>query len=102
MSDVLFSIENRNLMIYLPNKLDISNSNEVLTKIEEELAKHKVSKIIYDMKNCDFISSAGIGIIANLTRQAKEDNVKTKVVNYNDSIKEILEVTDILAYIGTE
>jgi anti-anti-sigma factor len=73
-----------------------------LEDIKNELASVKINEIEYDMSSCDFISSAGIGILVNTTRQAKEKGHKTKMANYNDSIENILKITDILGYIGTE
>ncbi len=95
-------LQDNTLSVVMPDKLDITNSQEVLDIIQNTLAQKKVEKIIFDMQHCDYISSAGIGILANITRQAKEKNIKTKLSNYSETIKQILVVTDILKYIGTE
>ena len=102
MSNASNILEGTNLTIIIPEKLDITNSQEILTEALKIVKNTELTCIEFNMKECDFISSAGIGILANITREAKTKNIKTKLTNFSDSIKQILTVTDILRYIGDE
>jgi anti-anti-sigma factor len=104
MSDAIlnFNEKDENLIVLMPVKVDITNSHSILTEIVNYINADKVKKVIFDMKDCDFISSAGIGLMANIAKQSKDKSIKTCVKNCNDSIKEVLTITDIINYIGIE
>lgn len=96
------TLKDSTLSVVIPEKLDITNSQDILSSALNILDQKNVENVIFDMKECDYISSAGIGILANITREAKAKGIKTKLVNFSESIKQILIVTDILRYIGTD
>lgn len=101
MGNIEFERDKKSIIAKLPERLDISNSGEVLKELEVQVKNAKFKEFIFDMEKCTFISSAGIGLIVNITRQVKERDCKTKIINYSDQIKEIFEITDVLSYVGT-
>ncbi len=102
MVPVAFTLEKKELSVALPKKLDISNSGAILKEMEEKIGNEKFKTFIFDMSECEYISSAGIGILVNITRQLKGKKYNTKIVNYNENIEEVLKITDILSYIGID
>jgi len=100
MSNVNFEINGKKIIAGLPEKLDITISGEVLKTIEEKIKVVNCNELIFDLKSTEFISSAGIGILLNLTRQIKGKNGKTGIINFSEQIKQVFEITDVLGYIN--
>ena len=102
MSDAKLNLSDKQLLVLLPEKVDITNSHDILKEISVKRQEEQVDKVIFDLSRCEFISSAGIGLLANIIRQTKDKKMKTNVINYNSSIKEVLTITDIMGYIDKD
>ncbi len=102
MSEAKLNLSDKQLLVLLPEKVDITNSHDILKEISVKMQEEHVDKVIFDLSKCEFISSAGIGLLANIIRQTKDKKMKTNVINYNSSIKEVLTITDIMGYIDKD
>jgi len=79
--------EKTNTIILIGN-LEASKAEEVkmlLEKVEDT--------VIVDMSNLEFICSAGIGIMVMTYRKLKEKGKDIHLINLNDHIKKVFEVS---------
>lgn len=75
-------------IIKLKGKIDSTNSNQIEEDILEQIENFK-GEIIFDAKELDYISSAGLRIILKI----KKINDNTKVINCKSEIYEIFDMT---------
>lgn len=85
-------IKNTVLTFKLSGRLD-TNSSPSLEK-EVENIESSIRSIIFDFKNLEYISSAGLRILI----QTKKKYGDVKIINFNNDIKQILEMTGILGF----
>ena len=83
-----FSVENNTLTFYLEGELNSFVSEKVEKEIEEIMSKNTFNKIVLDLKNLSYISSAGLRIIVRIKQQYDD----TSVVNTPDSIYDIFHM----------
>ncbi|MBQ9383194.1 MAG: STAS domain-containing protein [Ruminiclostridium sp.] len=68
-------------------RLDTMTAPELLREFNDSKpAEH----IIFNAKNMDYISSAGLRVLLMMSKTAKEP---LKVINYSEAVREIFEVT---------
>ncbi len=78
------------LTVEIEGRLDTSTAPEFESFINDNIAG--VAELIIDMKNLDYISSAGLRVL--LSAQKKMNAVGKMIVkNANETVKEIFEVT---------
>ncbi len=87
--------ENSELIISLSERLDMSNSIIISEKIEILLEDKEILKATFNLQGLNYISSAGLRIIINTCKIMSKRDGKISVVNYSDSIKKVLDITDI-------
>ena len=75
-------------LITLSGKIDSSNAHEEELRITNELDGYK-GKIIIDVKDLKYISSAGLRVILKIKKLYKD----TKIINCNSEVYEIFEMT---------
>ena len=79
------------LIISLEGRLDTNTSPD----LEKELSSlDSIKKLVFDFKDLDYISSAGLRIILSLQ---KTMNSKRKMIikNVKDDVKEVFEITGL-------
>ncbi len=64
------------------------NFEEVIVKA----SKRGINKMIFDFKELEYISSAGLNVILKTTRRLKQENGNLVVCSLQDYIKEIFEI----------
>lgn len=78
------------LTVEIEGRLDTSTAPEFESFVNDNIAG--VAELIIDMKNLDYISSAGLRVL--LSAQKKMNAVGKMIVkNANETVKEIFEVT---------
>lgn len=78
------------LTVEIEGRLDTSTAPEFESFVNDNIAG--VTELIIDMKNLDYISSAGLRVL--LSAQKKMNAVGKMIVkNANETVKEIFEVT---------
>lgn len=75
-------------VINLSGRIDSNNINEIEKKIFEDI-KDFEGEIIFDAKDLEYISSAGLRMILRV----KKSNDKTKIINCNSEVFEVFEIT---------
>ena len=80
------------LKVALTGRLDTITSPGLLALYREAEAKAKITNITIDMKELEYISSAGLRVLM-IMRKALADGNNFSIVNMNDQVQEILETT---------
>ena len=75
-------------IINLSGRIDSNNIVEIEKKIMEDI-KDFDGEIVFDAKELEYISSAGLRMILKV----KKTNDKTKVINCNSTVFEVFEIT---------
>ena len=76
--------------IFLSGKFDgsrVNVANEVFNKVN--------STVIVDMKDLDYISSAGIGILTQTYVKLKKTNQEIILTNLNNHIREVFKISKL-------
>ena len=90
--DTLFT-ETKGCLVVIPRKrLDTNNSPEVADKITEKI-KEGEQKVIFDLGQTDYVSSAGLRAILVTAKLLKQKKGKMALCNANDQILEVLEIS---------
>ena len=90
MLNVTKAIENDSAVFVLAGRLDTTTASELEAQVKPEL--DRVTSLTLDLKELDYISSAGLRVLLSLQkRMSKQGGMK--VLNVNDTVYEIFEVT---------
>ncbi|MBO4845994.1 MAG: STAS domain-containing protein [Lachnospiraceae bacterium] len=97
--DMNFKNAGNELTVELAGRLDTSTSPD----LEKELSTRLdgIQSLIYDFKDLDYISSAGLRVVL-ATQKTMNKNGSMKLINVNESIMEILEVTGMVDILTIE
>lgn len=85
-------VEDDTLKIALTGRLDTITAAELLEKYEAVKAANSYSRVEIDVKNLEYISSAGLRVLLMIFK-ALDDKEKFKILNISPSVMEIFEVT---------
>ena len=87
--DSKFDEKNKELTIFTPVRVDSGNAPEIESTIDEIIAKYSdMSKLVFDFKDCEYISSAGLRIILRISKRSPN----TKVINASAEVYEIFDL----------
>lgn len=82
------------LIITLVGRLDTTTSIDVTTAISKE--KINENKVIIDMKEVEYISSAGLRLLLALKKELDSKNKVLEIHNLNDVCLEIFNITGFI------
>ena len=85
-------LTNETLNVSLAGRLDTITAPSLLALYKEAAGKGKIRDIRVDMKNLEYISSAGLRVLL-IMRKALDSDQNISLVNMNDSVREIIETT---------
>lgn len=84
------------LHIVLSGRLDAITAPSLLAKYRETADKESnISNIIIDMKNLDYLSSAGIRVLTIMDKELKNNN-QLILTGMNEIVREIIENTGLI------
>ena len=86
--------ENDKIIISLEGRLDKITSPTLETEIAPEVDKKK--DIVFDLKDLQYISSAGLRILLATEKKVKENGKKMNITNVNNDVMDILTVTGFI------
>ena len=86
--------ENDKIVIALEGRLDKLSSPTLETEIGPEVDKKK--DIVFDLKDLQYISSAGLRILLATEKKVKENGKKMTITNVNNDVMDILTVTGFI------
>ncbi len=81
--------EDKKLTIKLDGKLDTNTSPELDSKMNE---LEGMEEVIIDMKELDYISSAGLRVLLSMQKVMNKQG-KMTIINVCDNVMDIFEVT---------
>ena len=87
------------MTIQLEGRLDTITSPELNEVINESL--DGITSLIFDMKNLEYISSAGLRVLLSAQKIMNKQG-EMKVINVDDIIMEIFEVTKFVDILTIE
>jgi anti-sigma B factor antagonist len=73
--------------------IDTTTAPDLEKKLEEQLALNKY-KIIVDLKNIDYVSSAGWGVFVSEIREIRENNGDLVLVNMSSDVYDVYELME--------
>ena len=80
-----------NLVIALSGRLDTVTSKELLESFSKEEVKEDL--VILDMKDLEYISSAGLRALLAIKKELAEKGKSFEIHNLNNICKEVFKVT---------
>ena len=83
------SLNGNELTITLEGRLDTNTVGELEKEIE---TLDGIESLIFDLKNLDYISSAGLRVILAL-QKIMNNKGSIKIKNAKDNVKEVFEIT---------
>ena len=92
------NIKNEVLTIFLKGKINSSNSDEVEQEIDAILSGAQFKSIVFDLRELEYISSAGLRILLRIKKQ----NDDTKIVNVSNDVYEIFDMVGFTSIITIE
>lgn len=87
------------LTVSLTGRLDTTTAPELEKELKASL--DGVTTLVIDMSALDYISSAGLRVLLQI-RKAVYDKGGVKIVNANDLVKEVFEVTGFINVLNIE
>ncbi len=91
--------DNSTLTIILSGRLDSSTSLQLETAINESI--NQIDYLILDMKDLDYISSAGIRVLISTQKKLNESQ-KFVIKNVCEEIQEIFDITGLSSMLNIE
>ena len=87
------------LVLALEGRLDTTTAPELEAALKDDMAK--VNELTMDFAKLDYISSAGLRVLLSAHKaMAKKDGMK--VVNANEMVKEVFDVTGFADILNIE
>lgn len=78
------------LSVHIEGRLDTTTAPELEESLKDSIDEAK--ELILDLENLEYMSSAGLRVLLSAQKQMSQQG-SMKVINVNDTIKEIFEVT---------
>lgn len=81
----------KEMVIKFKGRLDTISSQELSKKLDEEEVKEDL--VIFDMKETEYISSAGLRLLISLKKSLQEKGKSLEIHSLNEVCKEVFRVT---------
>lgn len=81
----------KEMVIHFKGRLDTVSSLELSKQLEKEEVSEDL--VIFDMKETEYISSAGLRLLISLKKSLSEKGKSLEVHSLNDVCKEVFNVT---------
>ena len=88
--------ENGIFLITINGSIDSKTTAELQSKIMESISN--ANKVILDMINVDFVSSAGLRVLLMVYRQIKSQNGKVVLVGVSEEIQDVMKMTGFINF----
>ena len=96
--EVIVKVQDGICILTLNGRLDASSSSEFREKILQ-LIEDGTKKVILDCENLDYISSAGLRVVLEATKEIKRNEGKIMLCTLQDYIKEVFEIAQFDAFL---
>jgi stage II sporulation protein AA (anti-sigma F factor antagonist) len=92
-------IEDKILIFEITEELDHHASDKIRKRTDYEIQRFMPKRVIFDFKRVNFMDSAGIGLIIGRYKQAECYGGKLEMMNVNEKVKRVFEMSGILKII---
>ena len=92
-------INGEELTLVVAGRLDTQTAPDLENEIEASLAD--VKELIFDVEGLDYVSSAGLRVILK-AQKIMNSQGSMKLINVNDSIMEVFDITGFLDILNVE
>lgn len=95
-----FQTINKTLVVTFYGELDHHIADEARKKIDDYYTKKMLKNIVFDLKNLNFMDSAGIGLIMGRIKLVLKNDGEVILIHVNSRIKKILNMSGILKIVN--
>lgn len=92
-------VQNKVLFFEITEELDHHSAEKIKKQADYEIQRLLPERVIFDFKKVCFMDSAGIGLVIGRYKQVASIGGKMELVNVNEKIKKIFEMSGILKII---
>ena len=86
--------DNKQFNVQLIGRLDANTAPDLQDVLTKQYINTNCNKnIIFDCSGLEYLSSAGLRIIVSMLKYADSKNASIKLVNVNDEVYEIFQIT---------
>ena len=93
------NINQNDIQINIEGRLDTTTA-PILENEISDIENYK--NIVFDLKNLEYISSAGLRVLLTAQKRINKINGSMKIINTNPIVKEVFEVTGFVDIITIE
>ena len=79
----------------IEGRLDINVSNKIRENLDSVISNGK-KKIVFNLREVDFINSSGLGILVSSLKKIKENGGVLKILNLQNYVKELFEISQLI------
>lgn len=97
--EIIKKSEGNNLSIEVQGRLDTITAPELEQELNASL--NGVEKIVFDFGKLEYISSAGLRVMLSTQKKMMKQG-EMKIVNVNDEVKEVFDITGFSSIISIE
>lgn len=87
------------LTIVIEGRIDTVTSPQLESEV---VAIENASELVFDFKDVEYISSAGLRVILKAQKKANQMGGKMKLVNVNDDVMDVFDITGFLDILTIE
>lgn len=91
---IIVAKEGKELKIALEGRLDTLSAPDLEEKLDE--VSEGAEKLIFDFAKLEYISSAGLRVLAGATDMMEERSGEMFIANANSDIREVFEITGFI------
>lgn len=92
-------INNGKLIINLEGRLDTNTAPQLEDTINQQI--ENITELLLNLKNLEYISSAGLRVILSAQKIMNKQG-KMKIINANDNVMEVFDMTGFLDILDVE
>ncbi|ADC46364.1 anti-sigma factor antagonist [Methanobrevibacter ruminantium M1] len=89
--ELIKNYNEKELTIETGNKIDTTTAPDFENEIMDEMGNF--DSLTLDLKNLEYISSAGLRVLILVQKKLKADDIPFVIINTNDNIKNILTMS---------
>lgn len=90
-----YTYDNETLNINLEEELDMSTCKTLRTVIDGYIMRYQPKEFVFNLSNVKFMDSSGLGLIIGRYNLLNLMNAKMTIVNPSNSIKRVIELSNI-------
>lgn len=87
------------LVVYLTGELDHHSAEEVRVKIDDEIDRNRIDKVVLDFSEVSFMDSSGIGVVVGRLRKLSSRDGNMCIAELNNRIYKVFELSGLFKVI---